>query len=98
MHEDCQHFVIRGRVQGVCFRVSAQDRARELGLAGWVRNLSNGDVEAIAAGPTVALSNFQQWLGQGPAGAEVKEVVTSHVDTSSLENSLPLPFEIHRTH
>lgn len=97
MSKECRHYRISGHVQGVCFRVSAQDKARELGLAGWVRNCPDGQVEAMAAGPYRNLEVFRQWLGEGPPGAAVDEVRTSVVDFNTLEDTLPIPFTIHRT-
>ena len=44
---DRAHAIIRGRVQGVCFRIETQRAARRIGLTGWVRNLADGTVEAV---------------------------------------------------
>lgn len=64
-----------GRVQGVGFRYFVQDRALELGLRGWVRNLPDGSVEAAAAGPPEALDRLEARLRQGPARARVDRMV-----------------------
>jgi acylphosphatase len=66
--------LIRGRVQGVGFRYSAYHEARRLGLSGWVRNTSAGDVEVWAEGPREKLAALLQWLHRGPAGARVESV------------------------
>ncbi len=63
-----------GRVQGVGFRYSACDRARRLGLVGWVRNLDSGDVEVWAEGPGDSLAAFREWLEEGPPGAWISAV------------------------
>ncbi len=63
--------LIRGIVQGVGFRYFAIRAARELGITGWVRNLNDGRVEAMAAGPPEALSEFIGRMRQGPRGAQV---------------------------
>lgn len=70
-----RHFVISGRVQGVSYRASALEQARRLGLAGWVRNRSDGRVEALAEGSPEALEAFERWLRQGPPMANVTEVL-----------------------
>ncbi len=76
------HVVIRGQVQGVGFRWFARERARELGVAGWVRNNRDGSVEVAATGPETALSSFRDELRSGPPGAMVSDVedVTGTVD------------------
>ncbi len=66
--------VVGGRVQGVFFRASTVERARRLGLAGWARNLPDGTVEVVAAGPHEALGELTQWLWQGPRLARVRSV------------------------
>jgi len=67
-------FVVRGRVQGVFFRQSTCDRARALGLNGWVRNRPDGRVEGLASGALEALAQLRDWLGQGPPAARVEGV------------------------
>jgi len=78
-------FRIEGLVQGVFFRRSAQIEAERLGLAGWVRNLDDGRVEAYACGPGELLDRFEHWLGRGPRHAVVKAVVAipAAVETAS---------------
>ena len=67
-------FWISGRVQGVGYRYFAKRVARELKLKGWVRNLSDGRVEAYAAGPAHLLEDFEARLRQGPPAGEVRGV------------------------
>lgn len=66
--------VIRGRVQGVWYRGWVVARAGERGLDGWVRNLTDGAVEAVFAGPEPAVHEMTQACWQGPAAARVREV------------------------
>lgn len=65
------HVLLAGRVQGVAFRDSARSRAIELGVAGTVRNLSDGRVELIAEGPRDLLESLVTWCRQGPVFARV---------------------------
>jgi acylphosphatase len=65
---------IRGRVQGVYYRASAQEEALRLGLSGWVRNRSDGSVEALVAGCDVDVECFIRWAWQGPAAARVVDI------------------------
>lgn len=62
---------IHGRVQGVAFRWYARDRARALGLTGWVRNRADGSVQAVAEGGREALEAFRDWASRGPDSARV---------------------------
>ncbi len=68
--------VARGRVQGVFFRDFTTRRARELGLTGYVRNLTEGAVEAIAEGERVKLEDLVRHMRKGPSGASVANVET----------------------
>jgi acylphosphatase len=70
----CAHFRVRGRVQGVFYRASAEATARRLNLSGWVRNAEDGDVELVACGPAARLDELEKWLWQGPANAQVTSV------------------------
>ncbi|WP_123639319.1 acylphosphatase [Marinimicrobium koreense] len=77
---DAKHYLIQGRVQGVSYRANTQRKARELGLTGWVRNLPDGQVEALAQGAPETLQTFEAWLWQGPALAEVTRVEVSEAE------------------
>lgn len=68
------HLTVRGRVQGVYFRASARDRARQLGLSGWVRNRPDGGVEILAEGEPARLEQFVVWCRRGPSGAVVTDL------------------------
>ncbi len=65
------HVLIEGRVHGVYFRASTRDEARALGLAGWVRNLADGRVEALFEGERQVLEIMLAWCRQGPPHAYV---------------------------
>ena len=65
---------IRGRVQGVFFRAEASERARSLGLAGWVRNCRDGSVEAVFEGEDERVTSMVDWCRRGPSGARVDAV------------------------
>jgi acylphosphatase len=61
-------------VQGVFFRAETSDRARSLGLAGWVRNCPDGTVEAVFEGESERVQSMVDWCGRGPSGASVDGV------------------------
>ena len=67
-------YKISGKVQGVGYRFFAVRAARELELDGWVRNLSDGRVEAYAAGPVKRLEDFEGRLRTGPPAGDVRGV------------------------
>ena len=66
--------VVDGFVQGVGFRASCARRAVDAGLAGWVRNLEDGRVEAVFEGPLDAVESLVAWCRQGPPFARVTRV------------------------
>jgi acylphosphatase len=68
---------IHGRVQGVYYRGWTVETALRLGLAGWVRNRSDGTVEAVVQGDEVAIERFVELAREGPAAARVERVDTS---------------------
>jgi acylphosphatase len=87
------HLEIRGRVQGVGFRWYVMEIARELKLAGWVRNRPDGIVELAAAGDRSALARLEAAVAAGPGGARVEEVRKLAV---VADDSLEIPFAIVR--
>lgn len=70
------HLTVRGRVQGVYFRASAQREARRLGVTGWVKNRADGSVEILAEGEEVAIRELFGWAQKGPSAARVDRVET----------------------
>lgn len=66
--------VIHGRVQGVFFRDSMRREAQRLGIAGWVRNRSDGTVEAAVQGESAAMDAIVRWARRGPERAQVERV------------------------
>lgn len=75
------HVYVSGQVQGVNFRGATQDQAESLGLAGWVRNLEDGRVEAVFEGDSETVRNMIDWCENGPSSADVDDV--------SVENEQP---------
>ena len=78
------HVLVRGRVQGVGFRYFVKQAADALGVAGWVRNLHDGRVEAVLVGPEAEVQAALDQLVRGPRNARVDEVATR---PASLEES-----------
>jgi acylphosphatase len=70
-------------VQGVYYRAAAQQRARQLGVTGNVRNLPDGRVEVLACGEPAAVEALCEWLWQGPPHAQVTEVICTVVETDA---------------
>jgi acylphosphatase len=82
------HVYIMGRVQGVFFRATTQKKANELGLSGWVKNLSDGRVEAVFEGRKDLVSQMVTWCEhEGPTSADVVAMkVVSEGPTGKYKN------------
>jgi acylphosphatase len=80
------HLIIKGRVQGVFYRASAKQIAKEIGATGWVKNTDEGDVEIVAVGTEEQLRKFIDWCKVGPTHATVTEVVIDHIEGESFKN------------
>lgn len=76
-----RHFLVSGRVQGVSFRAFTAKKATELGLSGWVRNLRDGRVEILVAGPAKELAQFEDVIALGPTLARVDGIEKRDVET-----------------
>ena len=85
------HVLISGRVQGVGYRYATVDTASQLGLTGWVRNLSDDRVEAVFEGARVVVEEMVRWCHIGPPAAVVKDVVVEYEQPESLRG-----FEVRR--
>lgn len=86
------HVIVRGQVQGVGYRLETRAQARRIGVAGWVRNLTDGSVEAHLEGEPGAVEALLAWMEHGPPGAVVESL-----DTSAAEPTGATGFEIRRT-
>lgn len=69
--------VVRGAVQGVFFRAETRNRARSLGVGGWVRNAADGSVEAAFEGEDERVESMVDWCRRGPGGARVDDVAVT---------------------
>jgi acylphosphatase len=76
----CKRCFVSGRVQGVFYRASAAERAQELGVTGYARNLADGRVEVLACGEEESVGEFCEWLSKGPPSARVSGVETEGTD------------------
>ena len=72
--------LVSGRVQGVYYRASAQQRARAAGIAGHARNLEDGRVEVLAYGDERLVLEFIDWLWVGPSAAKVTQVIVEVIE------------------
>ncbi len=72
-----QRVIVHGRVQAVGFRYGARLEAQRLGVAGWIRNRSDGAVEAEIEGDATSVDAMLGWLDDGPPGAEVTSISTT---------------------
>lgn len=70
---------VTGKVQGVGFRMATVRQAHSLGIAGWVRNLEDGAVEALLQGAHDRIDNMLSWLRVGPPAARVDDVHSEEV-------------------
>ena len=69
--------VVSGQVQGVFFRATMREKARELDVNGWVRNEPDGSVAAHLEGSPDSVRTLVEWCHHGPSGALVGRVATS---------------------
>ncbi|HKJ75824.1 MAG TPA: acylphosphatase [Gammaproteobacteria bacterium] len=85
----CMVCLVHGKVQGVWYRATIQERAEALGVTGRARNLPDGRVEVLACGDDVGLTELREWLWEGSPAA--------HVDSVECEDSEEPPPKDFRT-
>ena len=79
------HVFVTGTVQGVWFREATREKASQLNVKGWVRNLPDGRVEAVFEGTPFAVDSLVAWCAQGPERARVRHVDASEEPVEGLE-------------
>lgn len=84
------NITIRGKVQGVFFRASTQEKADELTISGFVRNEADGSVYVEAEGSEATLKLFAEWCHHGPRFARVEEVVVVEGETKNFNQFVVL--------
>ncbi|MDQ6761567.1 MAG: acylphosphatase [Bacteroidota bacterium] len=80
MNKISAHLKISGKVQGVFFRAMAKKVAEKNNLTGWIKNLADGNVEAIVSGDKDSVERFMEWCKQGPENAQVQAVNVHYVE------------------
>jgi acylphosphatase len=80
------HLMIKGKVQGVFYRVSAKQFADELGLKGWIQNTDEGHVESIISGDDNLIKQFIEWSQKGPRNAKVLEVIVNEIEEKVFDD------------
>ena len=76
------HLIISGDVHGVLFRSNSEEIAKKLGIKGWVKNTSSGEVEIVAEGEEDSLEKLISWCKQGPSYAKVENVEINWEDAA----------------
>lgn len=77
--------VIKGKVQGVWYRASAQEQALKLELRGFVKNLADGSVYAEVEGEKISVDSFVVWAKKGPKNALVEKVIVKQQEPKFFE-------------
>lgn len=85
------HVVVRGSVQGVGYRYTLRMVAREAGVAGWVRNLRDGSVEAEVEGTADQVDDVLAWMAEGPPGSRVDSATVTDAQTTGDRGFEVLP-------
>ena len=85
------HVYVSGRVQGVFYRATTRDEARDRGVDGWVKNLDDGRVEAVFEGPAGSVERLVEWCHEGSSRARVDDVAVEYGEPEGLDG-----FEIRR--
>ena len=82
----CYRANVSGIVQGVYFRVSAQQMAIDLGLSGHAKNLEDGSLEILICGDQANVESMLNWMDTGPEGAEVESVESEQVQWQDINH------------
>ena len=85
------HAFIAGKVQGVGYRYSTMNKASQLNMSGWVRNLPDGRVEAVFEGDRTVVEKMVNWCHEGPPAAVVRNVSVEYSKPEGLQG-----FEVRR--
>lgn len=79
------HVYVSGTVQGVYFRATTREKAEEFGIAGWVRNLEDGRVEAVFEGDEEDVERMIDFCREGPPAASVETVAVEREEPQGID-------------
>ncbi len=85
--------VVHGRVQGVNFRYHARSAARKMGARGWVRNRSDGAVEAVVEGPPEVVQSLLSWFRKGSPFSRVDKIQVTEENSSEEFDDFDITFD-----
>lgn len=92
MDQKTIHVIIEGKVQGVFFREYTRREAVKAGVTGWVRNKSDGTVEAIVSGPSSKVEHMQKWFAEGSPHSTVLHVSVETINPSDTFQDFTIRF------
>ena len=92
MDKVCRHVYLSGRVQGVGFRAFTRRNAQKLGVSGWVKNLSDGRVEAVIYGDRDKVEDLISRMETGPSLAEVEDIEVEEQKTPPAEKDFQIRY------
>ena len=82
----CVHLIISGRVQGVFFRANVRNKANELGLKGYAKNLADGNVEVAAEGDEEKINELIEFIKKGPGIAKATDIRMRHKEPENFKS------------
>lgn len=82
----CFHIIVSGRVQGVFFRANVRDKALQLGLNGYTKNLENDDVEVVAEGDEDKIKEMVDYIKKGPGISSITGVQINHKEPENFKS------------
>ena len=82
----CVHLIVSGRVQGVFFRANVRNKAIGLGLKGYAKNMSDGNVEIVAQGNEEKIKELIDFIKKGPGIAKVTDLKIKHKEPENFKN------------
>ena len=82
----CVHLIVSGRVQGVFFRANVRNKAVELGLHGYAKNLPDGNVEVVAKGDEKKVNELVDFIKKGPGVASVTGIQVKHKEPENFKS------------
>lgn len=86
------HVLVSGKVQGVFFRANTKEKAEDLGVKGWVKNTSDGKVEAVFEGKDDNVKEMIEWCKHGSTLAKVKNVDVEEKEPENKFNSFSIKY------